>query len=464
MNRIFKTVWNAVRRQLVVVNEATSSTGQARLKGAVWGGVAATILALCPGMSFAAPDLTSINIGGIDYIDVPEDGIFTLLQDDQTTSTVTTWTASFDITGATLIMKSNSFGMLYQSIAADGGTGTFSIGSSSKVQIIGGDQVGTNAITHMANSNGQATIINYGVLELIGGKGQNVHGIGSVGAYGGIGTINNEDDATMLVQGGFYSDTTEDDMSQDSNGIGANARYGGTGHINNKGSGTITFIGGPGTNSNGMHHNAVNENSVGYIVNEGTGSIVFQGGAVLRANGVSSNAYGAGATAYILNNGTGEIKIIGGSYNATNLNEGTEGLSTNAYGGAQGTISNNAGGTIGISGGTGAWAAGMASNAQDEGSVGSIVNTLGTMIIQGGSGESSVGIYQNAVLDAQGTITNKGESLTIQGGSGKSAFGLALNGDRATGLIENLGSGELLVAGGIGEGDVGHEKWTSRIG
>lgn len=38
MNRIFKTVWNAVRRQLVVVNEATSSTGQARLKGAVRGG------------------------------------------------------------------------------------------------------------------------------------------------------------------------------------------------------------------------------------------------------------------------------------------------------------------------------------------------------------------------------------------------------------------------------------------
>ena len=454
MNRIFKTVWNAVRRQLVVVNEATSSTGQARLKGAVRGGVAASILALLPGLSFAAPDLTPTTIGGIDFFEY-EKGIFTLLQDDQSTSTQTTWTGCFAITGATLIMKSNSFGMLYQSIAADGDTGTFSIGPSSKVQIIGGDEVGTNAITHMANSNGQATIINYGVLELIGGEGQNVHGIGSVGAYGGIGTINNEDGATMLVQGGFYSDTTEGDMGQDSNGIGANARYGGTGHINNKGSGTITFIGGPGTNSNGMHHNAVNENSVGYIVNEGTGSIVFQGGAVLRANGVSSNAYGAGATAYILNNGTGEIKIIGGSYNATDLNEGTEGLSTNAYGGAQGTISNNAGGTIDISGGTGAWAAGMASNAQDEGSVGSIVNTLGTMIIQGGSGESSVGIYQNAVLDAQGTITNKGESLTIQGGSGKSAFGLALNGDRATGLIENLGSGELLVAGGIGEGASG---------
>ena len=424
------------------------------LKGPFGGGVAASILALLPGLSFAAPDLTPTTIGGIDFFEY-EKGIFTLLQDDQSTSTQTTWTGCFAITGATLIMKSNSFGMLYQSIAADGDTGTFSIGSSSKVQIIGGDQVGTNAITHMANSNGQATIINYGVLELIGGEGQNVHGIGSVGAYGGIGTINNEDGATMLVQGGFYSDTTEDDMSQDSNGIGANARYGGTGHINNKGSGTITFIGGPGTNSNGMHHNAVNENSVGYIVNEGTGSIVFQGGAVLRANGVSSNAYGAGATAYILNNGTGEIKIIGGSYNATDLNEGTEGLSTNAYGGAQGTISNNAGGTIGIYGGTGSWAVGMASNAQEEGSVGAIVNNEGTLIIQGGSGESSTGLYQNAVLNAQGTITNKGESLKIQGGSGKSAFGLASNGDRANGLIENVGSGELLIIGGTGEGTSG---------
>ena len=35
MNRIFKTVWNAVRRCLVVVNEATKSTAQARLSGSV---------------------------------------------------------------------------------------------------------------------------------------------------------------------------------------------------------------------------------------------------------------------------------------------------------------------------------------------------------------------------------------------------------------------------------------------
>ena len=35
MNRIFKTVWNAVRRCLVVVNEATKSTAQARLSGSI---------------------------------------------------------------------------------------------------------------------------------------------------------------------------------------------------------------------------------------------------------------------------------------------------------------------------------------------------------------------------------------------------------------------------------------------
>ena len=35
MNRIFKTVWNAVRRCLVVVNEATKSTAQARQRGRI---------------------------------------------------------------------------------------------------------------------------------------------------------------------------------------------------------------------------------------------------------------------------------------------------------------------------------------------------------------------------------------------------------------------------------------------
>ena len=35
MNRIFKTVWSAVRRCLVVVNEATKNTTQARLKGSI---------------------------------------------------------------------------------------------------------------------------------------------------------------------------------------------------------------------------------------------------------------------------------------------------------------------------------------------------------------------------------------------------------------------------------------------
>ena len=35
MNRIFKTVWNAVRRCLVVVNEATKSTAQARQSGCI---------------------------------------------------------------------------------------------------------------------------------------------------------------------------------------------------------------------------------------------------------------------------------------------------------------------------------------------------------------------------------------------------------------------------------------------
>ena len=35
MNRIFKTVWNAVRRCLVVVNEATKSTAQARQSGSI---------------------------------------------------------------------------------------------------------------------------------------------------------------------------------------------------------------------------------------------------------------------------------------------------------------------------------------------------------------------------------------------------------------------------------------------
>lgn len=108
--------------------------------------------------------------------------------------------------------------MVYQSLAADGNSGSFTVSKNTTVYFIGGDQVGTNAITHMANSGGIATITNSGVLELIGGAGQNVHGIGSVGAYGGIGTINNEDGATMLVQGGFYSDTTEGDMGQDSNG------------------------------------------------------------------------------------------------------------------------------------------------------------------------------------------------------------------------------------------------------
>ena len=50
MNRIFKTVWNAVRRCLVVVNEATKSTAQARLSGSVKTALSGLIL-----LSLASP-------------------------------------------------------------------------------------------------------------------------------------------------------------------------------------------------------------------------------------------------------------------------------------------------------------------------------------------------------------------------------------------------------------------------
>ena len=51
MNRIFKTVWNAVRQCLVVVNEATKSTAQARLKGSF---IALTVGTLIPIFAQAA--------------------------------------------------------------------------------------------------------------------------------------------------------------------------------------------------------------------------------------------------------------------------------------------------------------------------------------------------------------------------------------------------------------------------
>ena len=44
MNRIFKTVWSAVRRCLVVVNEATKTAAQARLGGSLVSSMVALLM------------------------------------------------------------------------------------------------------------------------------------------------------------------------------------------------------------------------------------------------------------------------------------------------------------------------------------------------------------------------------------------------------------------------------------
>ena len=55
MNRIFKTVWNAVRRCLVVVNETTKSTSQSRRRGSVIKKtVPLVFVAMIPGLVQAA--------------------------------------------------------------------------------------------------------------------------------------------------------------------------------------------------------------------------------------------------------------------------------------------------------------------------------------------------------------------------------------------------------------------------
>lgn len=286
MNRIYKSIFNAARRCVVCVSEATSSA-QGRKGNRVVSESQSfvkpfrkTTLALLLGamgsvaMANPLPRDVLFPIGGVNYdcssgtscvpIDYGGESnwtyVFSGLQQKDTLDMVAT---------------SNT---LYDSLA-DGGTGSLTIKEGMTATIAGGTSRGVYAFENLATNGGSAEIKNEGTLTIQGGTGSVAYGI-SYNAHKGAGIITNEDDGTLIIQGGTV---------RYAYGIYTNAHgSGSTGTISNTGAGTLTIQGGAGAGAHGISFNADGTGSTGTISNTGSGILTIQGGTVSGTNGIKS--------------------------------------------------------------------------------------------------------------------------------------------------------------------------------
>ena len=419
MNKIFKTVWNAVRRCIVAVNEAVTSTAQSTVSATSATSAENKALAPTPFRSYKQ-------------------------------------TALALVVGAVLCLQFGSADAAYNLIVNEGETQTISdpnltianageegrVDSKGTLTIQGGDYFAYGIYINASGEGSNGTILNSGegTLAILGGAGGDAYGICFNAVNGGTGTIINTNSGTLTIQGG--SDFQDDGVDVNASGDGS------TGTISNTSEGTLTIQGGnsSGGYSFGIRRNAVN-GGIGTISNTNSGTLTIQGGTGSYAHGISINASGAGSTGTISNSGLGNLTIQGG------ISSNAYGIEINASGaGSIGTISNSGLGNLTIQGGTSSDAHGIDINASGAGSIGTISNTgSGTLTILGGDSYYTYAINDNASNGGTGTISNDGSgTLKIQGSSSYEAVGLGTNafGAGAQGTIRNTGSGTLTIEGG----------------
>ena len=390
MNRIYKSIYNATRRCVVCVSEATGSAqgrkgnrvvseSQSLVKLFKKTVLATVVGLLVSGNALAVADKNDISIGGITYHIV--DGEYSVISNGTSgdESWIDSWSIkSYPYTITTLNMIATDF-TLYQSLASSGDIGIFRVaGDNAKVIIQGGLARDASAFYSLATEGGDASLDNEGQLLILGSDTGANDGITYVAVgEGSVGFITNQLEGTLLIQGGSYVD---------SNGINFNAASGGFGTISNDSYGDLTIQGGSDNLAYGIYYNAY-DGGTGTITNTSRGTLTIRGGS--SDSGIRHNAYGSGSTGTISNTGRGTLMIQGGT--STNAS----GIYYNTYQGGTGIITNKGKGKLIIEGGTGDGANGIRTNATGSGSTGTISNTgSGTLTIQAGSASS--GIYQIA--------------------------------------------------------------------
>ena len=249
----------------------------------------------------------------------------------------------------------------------------------------------------IASGGSVGVIANKGMLTIRDGATSNAYGIYyNANGSGSTGTISNTGTGTLMIQGGTGSVA---------NGIYYNANNGGIAIISNEGEGTLTIQGGTGSNGYGIHHNAYGSGSTAIISNTGTGTLTIQGGSQAEGIGYIANNGGSGI---ITNVGEGNLTIQGGrTTNAIYSNGDSPG--------SVGTISNKGSGTLTIQGGSSSGGNGIFYNASF-GGTGIISNDgEGTLTIQSGKHKYAFGI-SNVAYGAQEQIGSSGSIINGENG------------------------------------------------
>lgn len=416
MNACFRTIWNEVRRAVVVVSELSGvqSNKRSGKKGgsevfahprkwrlnAVAGAVTAVVMGLGATGTMAAPELVVNEIGGLQLTG----GLDTVWSvENSKTSSQTDWSFNFSSATNDTYNLSASATHLWKSVATN--TSQTLTGKDVTVKILGGyEEAGISAFETIANGAGANVIVNIQNLTIRGGSFSGNNAIGYAATNSGTVQIINPDGGQLSIEAGF------------------------------------------GANNNGIGFNANGAGSWSSIVNEGGGTVAISGGSASWAYGIGTNASGSGSLGTISNKAEGSLTLKGGS--------GGGALEINAGSGGTGLILNEGEGILTINGGTGPWTHGIQVNASGTGSTGTVSNTAsGDLTISGG------GMQYNAYHSGIGTISNTGSgTLTIlggneggmpwPGGASTPAPAIEFNSSQGTGLITNTGAGSLTIEGG----------------
>ena len=366
MNRIYKSIYNAARRCVVCVSEATSSA-QGRKGDRVVSESQSlvkpfkkTVLAIALGMLGATGTFAGeLVCAEGDMLCQTQRGVqpraaYNLTVNEGETKEIVGERLTIASGGSVGIIAnkgmltirdgatSAAYGIYYNANGS-GSTGTISNTGSGTLMIQGGTETRT-AIYYNAYNGGTAIIRNEGegTLTIQGGSGSNGYGIqhNSYGS-GSTGTISNTGSGTLTIQGGSQAD-----------GIGYIANRGGSGIITNVGDGNLTIQGG--RSSHAIYSNGNGPGSIGTISNKGSGTLTIQGDRSSGDNGIFYNA-SFGGTGIISNDGEGTLTIQSGKHKYA------DGISHVAYGaqeqgsiiiGSSGSIINGENGILNIFGNT----------------------------------------------------------------------------------------------------------------
>ena len=312
MNKIFKTVWSAVRQATVCVNEVTQSarngcnsrskkSGRQKKINHSLSLIATLCFSFYSGNSFAIssilPEVVDfkidhINLQGVNVhkifnsvsLATPNTGTRDIVFYDYPVEGVTDLKSQYILRGKDTIW--NTF------VSRSGNKVTFTVDENVSVFF----NANTQVISTFADNGAYGVLTNKGILTINGGTfGTNATGSGS------IGTISNIGSGTLTIQGGSSSSRIE-----------YNVYNGGTGTISNEGEGTLTISGGSGVDAYGMTIGSYGEGSYGSISNTGNGTLIIKGGSSSGASGIYMVSSYKGDSS-IVNGKNGTIKIEGGS-------------------------------------------------------------------------------------------------------------------------------------------------------